>query len=589
MKKLPFPTTDGKQSLLRTIWRAGRRDVLFGLPWIPLYAVSELAIAFVETLLLQLIFIETPRVALSSLVPEQLRGWMGSAYTVDRKELVFAVPVAIIGFGFVKLVSNFASTYLVERAGHRIAHALRQGLLTGFLGSVGNELDKRNPDETANQIVYDTGVLQGTISKGLLSSLRDMLVLLGGLVSVLLYAYKVIFAAALTLLPIVLFVWYLSKRVTEFSRESAVQQVAMATRGLQTRGGVLPIFGMRTQRREMEDISRLSSRYFEFVSKFFTIRTIARPGMEFLAIAVVGVVLFWRFRLGEGYEAAAWAGLFVFAAVLFRPLKNVAGFATQWNEIRVVFERLSKQWNSYAAACASAHPPAPGGRLAAGKSIQASSVSYVAPSGRVILCDCSLEVTEGSRVALVGTSGSGKTTFLRLCAGLLRASSGFVNIENHFVMATQSPYVFRGSVRENIVYNATLPTDVADSHAVQLVQALSLAFSEVGAGVFVKKNLGFGGEGLSGGERARVALARAFVRNPHLLLLDEPTANLDAESAKLFWDAVRDWQRLDKRNTVVAVLHVMQNPDDWDVCHVFREGKIVQTIDPQNAHFVMEN
>jgi ABC-type multidrug transport system fused ATPase/permease subunit len=293
--------------------------------------------------------------------------------------------------------------------------------------------------------------------------------------------------------------------------------------------------------------------------------------------------------LGEGYEAAAWAGLFVFAAVLFRPLKNVAGFATQWNEIRVVFERLSKQWSSYAVACASASPTVSTGRLPSGKSIQACAVSYVAASGRVILQDCSLDVEEGARVALIGTSGSGKTTFLRLCAGLLRPSSGFVNIESHFVMATQSPYVFRGNVRENIVYNASLVNDIADSRVTQLVQALSLAFSEVGAGVFVKKNLGFGGEGLSGGERARVALARAFVRNPHLLLLDEPTANLDAESAKLFWDAVRSWQKLDKRNTVVAVLHVMQNPDDWDVCHVFREGKIIETIEPQNAHIVMEN
>lgn len=154
-QKMPegLPELAGKGSLLRTIWRAGRRDVMLGIPWIPLYAGSELGIAFVETLLLQLIFIETPRVVLSSLVPEHIRGWLDMGQTVDRKELIFVLPGLIILFGFVKMIANFSSTYLVERAGHKIAHALRHSLLAGFLGSTGHELDKRNPDETANQML----------------------------------------------------------------------------------------------------------------------------------------------------------------------------------------------------------------------------------------------------------------------------------------------------------------------------------------------------------------------------------------------------------------------------------------------------
>lgn len=581
---IPFPTCGGKQGLIRTIWRSGRRDVLWGVPWIPVFAAAELGMAFVETLLLQLIFIETPRVSLGNLVPEQIRNWVEFRQTVDRKELIFAIPILLIGLGFVKLIANFLSTYLVERAGHRIAHALRQSLLAGFLGSSGNELDKRNPDETANQIVYDTGVLQGTVSKGLLSSLRDMLVLLGGVFSVLLYAHKVIFAVAIIMIPVVLFVTHLSRRIAEFSRESAMRQVELSTRVLQTRTGILPVFGMRTQKREQQDIAKLSNSYFTFVSKFFFIRTISRPGMEFLAIFIVALVLFWRFHLGDAYEAASWSGLFVFSAVLFRPLKNVAGFATQWNEIRVVFSRLTAQWNSFAVACAHSKK-VQRSVLRAGVALQAQNVSYVAGNGRTILNSCSLEVAEGSRVALVGSSGSGKTTFLRLCAGLLHESEGTVAIEPQFLLATQTPYVFRGSVQENIQYNSANPASsiVMESKVAELLRQLSLAFSDVGALVMAAKKLGFLGEGLSGGEKARVALARVFARDPHLLLLDEPTANLDSESASLFWDAVRSWKRKNKRNTVVSVLHVMQNPQDWDVCFLFENGRIVGTRNPQEV------
>jgi ABC-type transport system involved in cytochrome bd biosynthesis fused ATPase/permease subunit len=95
-----------------------------------------------------------------------------------------------------------------------------------------------------------------------------------------------------------------------------------------------------------------------------------------------------------------------------------------------------------------------------------------------------------------------------------------------------------------------------------------------------EKNVGFLGEGLSGGEKARVALARLLHKSPQVLLLDEPTANLDARSAEAFWEAVAAWKARDTRNTVVAVSHALHEVKDFDRVYVFQDGAIVKEGTP---------
>jgi ABC-type transport system involved in cytochrome bd biosynthesis fused ATPase/permease subunit len=272
--------------------------------------------------------------------------------------------------------------------------------------------------------------------------------------------------------------------------------------------------------------------------------------------------------------------------VLFRPLKNVAGFAAQWNEVSVVYQRLKAQWSVYAKACSIPLAKRPSPKT--GVALQVSGLSYEVSGGRYVLQDCNMEVLRGQRVALIGPSGSGKTTFLRLCAGLLSQTDGSVCIDPQFLLATQTPYVFKGTVAENIVYSGVSGNaEVVESKVQDLILGLSLAYSDIGAGIVAHKKLGFLGEGLSGGERARVALARVLAKEPKLLLLDEPTANLDVESAQLFWDAVSRWKARSSDHTVIVVLHVMRDPAAWDVCYSFEEGRIVGRVNPAEARLVL--
>jgi ABC-type cobalamin/Fe3+-siderophores transport system ATPase subunit len=158
----------------------------------------------------------------------------------------------------------------------------------------------------------------------------------------------------------------------------------------------------------------------------------------------------------------------------------------------------------------------------------------VALGGRPVLRDLSLEVPKGAVTVVVAPSGAGKSTLLRCCNRLLEADGGTILLDGADVTALpactlrrrvglvgQLPVMLPGSVRDNLVYGLT---DADDASEPALLRALEAAGLD---GSFLDRPA----DELSGGERARVALARALTRGPELLLLDEPTAALDAGAA----------------------------------------------------------
>jgi ATP-binding cassette subfamily B protein len=240
-------------------------------------------------------------------------------------------------------------------------------------------------------------------------------------------------------------------------------------------------------------------------------------------------------------------------------------------------ERLMELLNTRSVVSSPAQPQqAPWPQSGSSVSLQALDFHYPSRPQTLALAGLSGEIHPGQTVAVVGPSGAGKTTMLRMLAGLLIPSKGSISIEPEFLYSSQSPYLFKGTIKENIIYSEQkIPDHIADEKVKDLIIALSLAYSESGSKIMMDKNLGFLGEGLSGGEKARVALARTLFVSPKLILLDEPTANLDAESAQLFWKAVHSWKNKDSEHTIVTVCHVLQEIKDFDLCYVFANGKII--------------
>ena len=174
-------------------------------------------------------------------------------------------------------------------------------------------------------------------------------------------------------------------------------------------------------------------------------------------------------------------------------------------------------------------------------------VTYGYPGAATdVLSDLSLELPIGLTV-VTGPSGAGKSTFLELLAGLRRPSSGTVTApRSHLV--TQRPFLAAGTVRDNL----TLGNDSTDDELWDMLREVGLDCMIAALELGLDSRLGDDGFGLSAGQRARLTLARAALSNAPMVLLDEPTAHLDEESAALAHHMI---QRLAAMRTVVAVTH----------------------------------
>ncbi|VFU16796.1 thiol reductant ABC exporter subunit CydD [Methylocella tundrae] len=342
---------------------------------------------------------------------------------------------------------------------------------------------------------------------------------------------------------------------------------------------------LRASKREIGIVARMADGYRRDTMSVLRLAFLSALVLEFFAtvsIALVAVLIGFRLMWGE-MDFRAGFFILLLAPEFYAPLRTMGAQRHARMEAIAAAERLVDLLDRPRPAAA------PGNRQLAPRpavALRFEDVHVAYADGHHALKDVNLDIASGEHIAIVGPSGAGKSTLLALLLGFVEARSGRVLVEGApigeldlaawrslIAYVPQRPHLFDGTLDDNITMGRAAANGEFDA-------AIAAALTAARADDFIARlpdgrqtRLGERGEGLSGGEAQRIALARAFFRPAPLVLFDEPTAHLDPPTERLVNEAIAD---LARGRTMISIAHRLATVRRADRILVLADGRIVE-------------
>ncbi|GAA4358242.1 ABC transporter ATP-binding protein [Microbacterium rhizosphaerae] len=370
-------------------------------------------------------------------------------------------------------------------------------------------------------------------------------------------------------------------------RASRVVSAKLIVQFVETMTGVRAVKAFRKERRNDTEFGQISADYRSVNLKLVKLYGVLDPGMILLSNITLSVVLLWgAFRVADGRLAVGvLLGALLYVRNFFSPLEEVAMFLNSYQSATAALEKVSGVLEEEPSV---PDPIKPVDLWTSTGHVRFDDVEFGYASGRTILPDFTLDIPAGQTIALVGTTGAGKSTLAKLVSRFYDPTRGRVTLDGvdlrdlhpndlrrAIVMVTQEAYLFSGTVADNIALgkpDATLDEIRAAARAVGadgFIQALPDGYD-----TDVNKR----GGRVSAGQRQLISFARAFLADPAVLILDEATASLDIPSERLIQEAL---QTLLADRTAIIIAHRLSTVAIADRVLVMEHGRIIEDDDPE--------
>ena len=474
--------------------------------------------------------------------------------------------------------------YFVTRLGERVVADIRLALFDRVMGLSPAFFERLMTGEIVSRLSTDTTLILSVIGSSVSIALRNVLLLLGGLVLLFLTSAKLTGLVLLVVPAVVVPIVVLGRKLRRLSRENqdwiaassgqatealtAVQAVQAFTHEGQTKA----LFGDVTEKSFLSAKTRIGTRAVMTVIVIFLVFT-----------GIVGVLWIGARDVRAGMMTPGELVQFVIYAVMVSGA--VGALSEIWGELQRASgatERLVEILQTTDSVLDPVHPRVLPQPVRGEITFRDVAFRYPARPTVSALDGVSLQVKPGQTVALVGPSGAGKTTILQLLMRFYDPQSGEVLLDGiplrdmsrtdfrrHIALVPQDPVIFAASARDNIRFGRPDATDAEVETAARAAAAHDfIAALPQGYG----SPLGERGVMLSGGQRQRIAIARAILRDAPVLLLDEATSALDAESEAAVQAAV---ETLSRGRTTLVVAHRLATVKRADRIIVFDQGRIV--------------
>lgn len=402
--------------------------------------------------------------------------------------------------------------------------------------------------------------------------------------SILVFVFPVDWKSALVMLftaPLIPFFMILIGKGAEKLNQQQWQQLArLGGHFLDVIQGLTTLKLFNASRREARVVERISEEYREATMKVLRVAFLSSLALEFFAtvsIAIVAVLIGFRLLFAE-MDFQSGFFILLLAPEFYLPLRSLGTHYHSRMEAIASSERIIEILQTPLTTCDERRIDVKTKSI--GVSLRDVTFNY---ADRAALKGVSFDIPAGEHVALVGPSGSGKSTLINLLLGFLQPEHGEILINQHnlqqinldswrqtIAWIPQRPRLFYGSVQDNLTLG------MKDVDQASILDALEKSYARE----FVEKlpdglatRIGEGGQGLSGGQIQRLALTRAFLRQPGLLILDEPTAHLDRHSESIIQQALEEFS---KGRTVLSIAHRLSTILQADRIIVLDQGQVVQ-------------
>ncbi|MEM0931347.1 MAG: ABC transporter ATP-binding protein, partial [Bacteroidota bacterium] len=494
------------------------------------------------------------------------------------KYLVSGVMLAIL----VQAITSFLLTRVVSVQAQYLISELRGQVQKKVLALPISFFDNEKSGALVSRIMSDVEGVRNLIGTGLVQLVGGTITALVSLVLLLDISVPLTLITFVPLIVFSLIALKAFKIIRPIFRDRGKINAEVKGRLTETLGGIRVIKGFNAEKQEEIVFESGVDRLYQNVKKSLTTTAFMSSSSIFLlGVATTSVMGYGGFQIIEGsLTVGEFVQFTILLGLMIAPIVQMSNIGSQLTEALAGLDRTEELMNMQ-------EEGGQGERTILLDSVHGNmefiNVSFSYEEDKEVLHQINFKVKSGQVVALVGSSGSGKSTIAGLAASFLKPISGLITIDGkdlsqvdlnsfrrHLGVVLQDDFLFEGTIRENILFPRP------DASEGQLVQAVKAAYVDEFTDRFeegLDTLIGERGVKLSGGQRQRIAIARAVLANPRILVLDEATSSLDTESEALIQKSLAE---LTKGRTTFVIAHRLSTIRKADQILVIENGSILE-------------
>lgn len=492
------------------------------------------------------------------------------------------IALALLAILIVQGVFSFIRVYTFAIVSEKTLADIRLTVYEKMLWLPLTFFDKRRVGELISRITSDVGILQDAFTVTLAELLRQVMVLIAGTIVIFVLTPKLTLFMLLTFPVLVLAALFFGRFIRKLSKKTQDQLASTNVIVEETLQSITVVksftnelFEVARYKKSLKEVVRIALHAAKYRGVFISFTIVALFG-GIVAVSWYGAFLvqanevtvgeLFSFVLYTTFIGGSIAGL----GDIYSQLQKSVGASERIMEILAETDEKNEAVTSL--------------KLEGNIQFKGVAFSYPTRADLTVLKTIDFEIEAGQKVALVGPSGSGKSTITSLLLRYYQPNAGVVMVDGQPInkyqlsdyrsnigVVPQEVILFGGTIRENIAYGKPTATDQEIEEAARKANALDfiLSFPEQ-----MDTLVGDRGVKLSGGQRQRVAIARAILKDPKILILDEATSSLDAESEKAVQDAL---ENLMEGRTTIIIAHRLSTIRKVDRILVIKEGLIAES------------